>query len=176
MTTRSTTSPTPFRETITPERSLATPTDPTLRYEALAAPEIVRLTDAAAVKVNAFPNHPGRPSSARNLETHLHVEAWVRNDTFTKHVWLDAHVISDHGEIIARGTWPLRYERPAGDGGDVFVFDAVVFQGSIATPGSVTPRPDARHVAFRVYAEMNGRVHTDARAHRCHLLPDQSST
>jgi hypothetical protein len=149
---------------------------PALRHEALAAPDIVRVADAAAVKVNAFPNHPGRPSGARNLETHLHVEAWVRNETFTKYVWLDSHVISDRGEVIGRATYPLHYERPAGDGGDVFVFDAVVFQGSVATPGSVTPKPDARHVAFRVYAEMNGQVSTDARAHRCDLLPDQSTT
>ncbi len=149
---------------------------PAVRGDAAVDAAVVHLREAAAVKVNAFPNHPGRPSGMSNFQTHLHVEVWVRNDTFAKTVWSDVHVVSADGEILRRASFPLDYERPAGDGGDVFVLDEDVFQGSVATPGAVMLKPDVRHIDFRLYAEMNGRTATDDVAHRCELAPDYASS
>jgi hypothetical protein len=139
-------------------------------------PGVVHLLRDAAVKINALPSRPGYSSGMRSLQTHLHVEAWVRNVTYVKHVWVDVHAVSDDGKLIHQETCSLRYERPAGDGGDVFLLDTELFQGSVASEGSVDLRPDLRHVEFRLYVEMNGRVWTDAVAHRCELAADSSSS
>ena len=135
----------------------------------------LRLRDEAAVKHNTFPSRPGRPSGAAHWQTHLHVEAWVRNTTFAKHVWADVHVFGHDGALVASVTLPLVYERPAGDGGDVFRLDHAVYEGATATPGSVAPRPDVRRVQFRLYCELEGRVVTDGVAHDCVLRPDAVS-
>ena len=136
---------------------------------------LLRLRDEAAVKHNTFPHRPGRPSGSAHWQTHLHVEAWVRNTTFAKHVWADVHVYGHDGALVASTTLPLVYERPAGDGGDVFRLDHAVYEGATATPGSATPRPDVRRVQFRLYCELDGRVVTDAVAHECVLRPDAVS-
>jgi hypothetical protein len=147
-----------------------------LRGDAGIDADVVRLVDARAVKINAWPNRSGQPSGMRSLETHLHVEAWVKNATFGKNVWIDVHVVSDDMQLVHSETYTLRYERAFGDGGDLFVMDSELFQGSVATQGSVTLRPDVRHVEFRLYAEMDGRVSTDGLPHRCELLPDPSTS
>jgi len=146
------------------------------RDDASIDADVVRLVDARAVKINAWPNRSGHPSGMRSLETHLHVEAWVKNATFAKNVWIDVHVVSDDSRLVHSETYTLRYERAFGDGGDVFVMDSELFQGSVATQGSVTLRPDVRHVEFRLYTEMDGRVSTDGLPHRCELLPDPSTS
>jgi hypothetical protein len=126
------------------------------RDNANVDPDVVRLVHARAAKSSAS-------------HTHLHVEAWVKNMAYAKNVWIDAHVVSTDSQLIRRETYPLRYERAFGDGGDVFVLDSELFQGSDTTHGSVTPRPDVRYVEFRLYAEMNGRVSTDGLVHRSQL-------
>jgi hypothetical protein len=155
-----------------------TPPAPTVqpRIGAAIQPELVHLHEEAGVKYNAIPNRPGYPSAAANLRTHLHVEVWVKNLAFAKHVWLDAHVLDDTGSLVHSETLPLQYARPAGDGGDVFQLDRTIYLGSVATPGSVEPRPDARVVEYRIYAEMGGRVLTDGASHYCYLRPDYAST
>ena len=146
------------------------------RDDASVEPAVLHLIDGRAVKINAWPSRPGNPSGGRSLETHLHVEAWVKNTTFAKNVWIDVHVVSDDAQLVHSETYTLRWERAFGDGGDVFVMDSELFQGSVATEGSVELRPDVRHVEFRVYAEMNGHVSTDGQVHRCTLLPDPSTS
>ena len=147
-----------------------------VRSDASVDPDTVHLLDARAVKINAWPNRPGSPSGRRSLETHLHAEVWVKNTTFAKNVWIDVHVVSDDAQLVHSETYTLQWERAFGDGGDVFVMNSELFQGSVATEGSVELRPDVRQVEFRLYTEMNGHVSTDGQVHRCELLPDPSSS
>jgi hypothetical protein len=152
------------------------PVDPTesvgLRAGAAVEPAVLRLTSDAAVKQNLFTSRPGYAHSMAKLETHLHVEAWVRNSTYAKQLWVDVHVFADGGALVHRETLPLHYTRPAGDGGDLFVVDAPLFQGPIASPGSVERRPDVRLLEYRLYGELAGRVVTDGVLHRCVLRSD----
>ena len=154
--------------------------DPTLavavRHDARIDGEVVHVIEGHAVKINAWPSRPGEPSDRRSLETHLHVEAWVKNTTYAKNVWIDVHVVSDDMQLVHSETYTMRFERTAGDGGDVFVLNSELFQGSVATPGSVDLRPDVRHVEFRLYAEMIGQVWTDGLPHTCELRPDPSTS
>jgi hypothetical protein len=145
------------------------------RTGAVVDTTVVRTESDAAVKHNTFPSRPGYPRAMTSLETHLHVEAWVKNSTYAKNVWVDVHVFESHAEPVHRATLPLSYARPAGDGGDVFVLDTALYQGLVATPGSVTLRPDARLVQYRLYGELDGTVYTDGVLHRCELRPDSAS-
>jgi hypothetical protein len=146
-----------------------------LRDGVTADETAVRMLEEGAVKYNTFPSRPGYPSGRANLRTHLHVEAWVRNTGPTKHVWADVHVSTMDGGVVHTETLPLVYARPAGDGGEVFLLDRELYQGLVATPGSVSPRPDARVVQYRLYAELDGRVFSDGRVHQCYLKPDAMS-
>ena len=145
------------------------------RPQAITSPAELRVMEAAAVKVNTFPSRPGYPSGSTHWQTHLHVETWVRNTAFEKHVWADVHVYGHDGALVASQSCAMAYERPAGDGGDVFRLDCAVYEGTTATPGSTTARPDVRLVEFRVYAELAGRLLTDGESHGCTLRPDVAS-
>jgi hypothetical protein len=135
--------------------------------------EMVNVFADAATKVDAFPlgefGHNGT-----DLETRLFVQGWVRNLSPVKHVWVDLHVFDGGGQLIHSETLPLVWLAPAGGGGDFFVIDRAVYQGSVATPGSVSPRPDARTVQYRLYYEVDGRVYTDGVLHQHHVSADAS--
>jgi len=138
----------------------------------------VRMLEEGAVKYNTFRSRSGFPSGATNLRTHLHVEAWVRDASGQAAAWADVHVSTYDGTVVHRETLPLARTpavRGADDGGAVFVLDRELYQGFVATPGSVTPRPDARVVQYRLYAEHAGDVYTDGRVHLCYLRPDAMS-
>jgi hypothetical protein len=168
--------PPPADATYTALQGTAAPIDPAravdLRAGATIDATVLRVTDAAAVKHNTFASQPGRPSGGAHWQTHLHVEAWLRNTTYAKHAWADLHVFGHDGVLIASETRPLVYERPAGDGGDVFRLDCAVYEGTTVTPGSAEPRPDARLVQYRVYGELGGEVFTDGLLHDCVLRAD----
>jgi hypothetical protein len=152
------------------------PTQPvSARAGAVRDPESVRLTSDAAVKHNTSAGRPGYPSATTHWQTHLHVEAWVRNTSFTKHVWADAHVFAHDGALVQHGTFALAYARPAGDGGDLFQLDLAVYEGTTATPGSAEPRPDVRSVQYRLYYQYDDRVLTDGILHDCQLRSDSVS-
>ena len=136
---------------------------------------VLRLVADAAVKENAFASHAGYPSGMSNLRTRLRVQAWVRNDRYAKAVWVDVHVLARGADIIHSETVPLRHARAAGDGGDLFAVDAALYQGSVATQGSIDARPDARVVEYRLYCEQGDGVFTDGIAHRCELRADMVS-
>jgi hypothetical protein len=138
-------------------------------------PTAVRVASDAAVKHNTFPSRPGYPSGMAHWQTHLHVDAWVKNTAYAKTVWADVHVFGHDGALVHSETVPLAYERPAGDGGDIFRLDGVVFEGATATGGSAVPRPDVRLVQYRLYAEVGGRVVSDGRLHECVLRSDVAS-
>jgi hypothetical protein len=162
-----------------PLQGLAAPVDPAHvvrpREGATADPGVVRVRADAAVKHNVFPSRPGHPSGRAHWQTHLHVEAWVRNTTYAKHVWADVHVFGHDGALVDRQTCACAYERPAGDGGDVFQLDGPVYEGATATPGSAEPRPDVRLVQYRLYCELDGQVFTDDALHECVLKADAVS-
>lgn len=145
------------------------------RADAEVDPEAVRVATDAAVKHNTFPSRPGYPSGQAHWQTHLHVEVWVPTGSPGASVWVDVHVFGHDGALAHSETLALAYARPAGDGGDVFALDRVVYEGATATPGSVTPRPDVRLVQYRAYCERDGRVLTDGHLHECTLRSDASS-
>jgi len=146
-----------------------------LRTGAVTDRTMIRVTSDAAVKRNAFASASGHSSGMSNMQTRLHVEAWVRNRSYVKNVWLDVHVLARDDTILHRETLALRFAHPAGDGGDLFVFDGLLYQGSVATQGSVDPRPDARTVQYRLYGEQADQVCTDGIAHRCVLRADANT-
>jgi hypothetical protein len=86
------------------------------------------------------------------------------------------HVFDAADALLHSETLTLGYLEPAGGGGDLFVFDGKIYQGSMATPGSVSPRPDARLVQYRLYYEVSGQVFTDAILHQHELPEDAMST
>lgn len=142
------------------------------RDDARTDPTRLRLRDTAAVKHNTFTSRPGYARSGAHWQTHLHAEAWVPNAAYEKRVWADVHVFGHDGALVARHTVPLAYARPAGDGGDLFQLDQVVYEGATATPGSVTLRPDVRLVQFRLYVDCDGELVTDGVAHTGVLRAD----
>jgi hypothetical protein len=110
------------------------------------------------------------------MQTHLHVEAWLKNLAYAKNAWIDVHVLDGAGALLHGETLALRYARPAGDGGDFFVLDHLLYYGSVAGEGSIEPRPDARTVQYYLYGEMAGRVFSDGIVHVCIVRPDYEST
>ena len=141
------------------------------RLGAIPSLEMINIVADAAVKRNVFPGPAGS-----DLQTWLTLTAWVNNIAFTKNVWVDVHVFDAADALLHSETLTLGYLEPAGGGGDLFVFDGKISQGSMATPGSVSLRPDARLVQYRLYYEVNGRVFTDAILHQHGLPEDAVST
>lgn len=146
------------------------------RSGSIVDPAVVRLSDDAAVKINALPSRSGYASGMSSMQTHLHVEAWLKNLTYAKSVWIDVHVLDDVGALLHSETLALRYARPVGDGGDFFVLDHLLYHGSVVTEGSIEQRPDARTVHYFLYGEMGGRVFSDGIEHVCVVRPDYEST
>jgi hypothetical protein len=156
--------------------ALGEPTQPvSARSGAILDPASLRLTSDAAVKHNTSAGRPGYPSATTHWQTHLHVEVWVRNTSFAKSVWADAHVFGHAGDLVQQGTFALAYARPAGDGGDLFQLDQAVYEGATATPGSAESRPDVRSVQYRLYSQCDDRVLTDGILHDCQLRSDTVS-
>ena len=146
-----------------------------LRRGARRAPAAVRVLADGAVKHNSFPSRPGYATASSNLQTQLRVTARVREANQATTAYADVHVLDHDGRLLHTETLPLRYDRPAGGGGAQFVLDSPLYQGTVATPGSVSPRPDARAVEYRLYAESDGRLRTDGLVHRCELKSDTTS-
>lgn len=155
---------------------VATPTRPVSpRRDARVDRGMLHLTGDAAVKDNVFPGDTDHPSALHNLQTQLRVEAWVRNVQHVKSVWLDVHVFGRDGTVLYTETCPLRFTHSAADGGDLFVFDGVLYQGSVAAQGAVHRRPDARALQYRLYCEQADGVFTDGISHWCELRTDSAS-
>jgi hypothetical protein len=134
---------------------------------------MVNIIAEAATKRNVFPRRTPELAGGSDFQTWLTLTAWVNNVAFTKNVWIDVHVFDAADALLHSETLTLKYREPAGGGGDLFVFDGKVYQGSMATPGSVSPRPDARLIQYRLYCEVNGQVFTDAILHQ-HEVPEDA--
>jgi hypothetical protein len=137
---------------------------------------MVNVFTAGAEKRNAFPLPATGGRVGSDMETRLHVTVWVSNVAYTKNVWMDVHVFDAADALIHAETFTIPYENGAGGNGDFFTFDGMVYQGMRATPGSVSPRPDARILQFRVYYEAGGQVFTDAILHQRDVPEDAVST
>jgi hypothetical protein len=149
------------------------------RTGAIPSPEMVYVCEDAISKKNVFPSPPNGPRQGSDWQTFLAVKAWVKNVAYTKKVWVDVHVFDSRDELIHADTLTLRYVGPAdgfpGDG-DFFAFDGKIYQGSTATPGAVSPKPEARTVQYRIYYEVNHQLFTDAVLHQHELPADAVSS
>lgn len=133
------------------------------------SPEIPDLV----IKFDAgVPEGPGqeRPGAIRSPEMvnilaevlgppHLNVVAWVANVAYRKDVWLDIYGFDAGGTLVDRELMPLRYEAPAGGGGDLFGLHGVIAPGIAA-------------IAYRIYYEVSGSLFTDGRLYTTDLTVD----
>ena len=132
---------------------------------------MVNVLEHSAVKVNVFPSPPaGGPRQGTDLQTMLKVTAWVNETTFGANAWIDVHVFDRGDKLIHSETLTLSY---TGFGPFFrYEFSGKVYQGSIATPGSVQPRPEARKIQYRLYYDINYQVFTDGILHQLQLPED----
>jgi hypothetical protein len=142
------------------------------RQGAVASLEKVNVVSSSAEKNNVFPQSGFGSRGGTDLQTRLIITAWVANLAFAKNVWADFHVFDSGGALCAAETSSLTWAGPGGGGGDLFTLDQRVFQGSVATPGSVSPRPDAATVQYRLYYQVNGDLFTDRILHQHHVPTD----
>ncbi|WP_437335331.1 DUF6209 family protein [Sorangium sp. So ce394] len=151
-----------------PPRSPAQPV--VYRAGAQARADIANVQTAQVSKINAFPRPADGPSVGKDIQTNLNLVAWVSHTAWGANAWIDVHVFDGGDALIHAETFPLAY---AGFGPvQQYIFTGKIFQGSTATPGSVSPRPDARKVQFRLYYEVDGQVFTDAILHQAELPED----
>jgi hypothetical protein len=143
------------------------------RIGSIASLEMVKVFEEAVSKRNVFPIPQVGSRHGTNLQTFLFVKCWVKNIAYTKNVWVDVHVFDGRDVLIDSETFTLSYLEPAGGGGNFFIFDAKIYQGSTGTPGSVSPKPGARKVQYRIYYDVNSQVFTDA-IMRQHELQDDA--
>lgn len=143
------------------------------RLGAVSDLAMINVTGQHVRKDHAVPAPSGGPRVGSDIQTKLGVSAWVRNLAYDKRVWVDLHVFDEHDVVIQRQTLPLQWQMPSGGDGDGFGLEATVHPGSTATPGSVSPRADARKLQYRLYCEMSRGLYTDGIAHE-HQLPEDA--
>jgi Family of unknown function (DUF6209) len=148
-----------------------------VRYRdgAIPSPAFVNTVDQTATKTNVFPRPPNGPPVGKDLRTFLDVRAWVKNIAFAKAVWIDVHVFDRGASLIQAATFGLAWEGSAGGAADLFRFSGEIYRGLTATPGSVSPRPNAWLVQYRLYYAVKGTMYTDAILHQLELVDDAVS-
>ncbi len=142
---------------------------------AIPSLEMVNVFEGAVSKKNVFPRPLRGPRQGSDWQTFLAVKAWVNNVAYSKKVWVDVRVFDSGDDLIHAGTFTLRYVGPADclpGHGDFFAFEGKIYQGSTATPGAVSPKPEARKVQYQLYYEVNHQLFTDAILHQHDLLAD----
>lgn len=152
----------------------ASPAQPVVpRLNARPAREIVNVQQLVVEKRrHQFGGAGAGLPAGSELRTHVKLRVWVRNLTYIKHVWCDAHVFDRDQQLVHARTLPLHYRWSTGDGGDLFELDDVLYVGSRGQPGSVSPRPDARRLQLRIYCELDGQLFTDGILHDRRLPED----
>ncbi|XXY13032.1 DUF6209 family protein [Sorangium sp. So ce216] len=139
------------------------------RAGAQPRPDVTNVRSATIAKVNAFPRPADGPSIGKDIQVRLDLVAWVSHTAWGANAWIDFHVFDGHDALIHAETLTLAY---TGWGpNQQYGFAGKIYQGSTATPGSVSPRPDARKVQYRLYYEIDGQVFTDGVLHQAEL-PD----
>jgi hypothetical protein len=148
-----------------------------VRYRdgAMPRPDLVNVVDQFAIKRNVFPAPPNGPPVGKDLRTSLTLRVWVKNLAYAKAVWIDLHIFDRSGTRIAAATYGLPWEGSASGIGDLFRFDGEIYQGLTATPGSVSPKPNAWLVQYRLYYAVEGQTYTDTILHQLELPDDAVS-
>ena len=138
----------------------------------------VAVLDEAATKTNRKESGmQSRGGAGLDLETALAVQVRVRPAGGPSYCWMDVHVFDRMDDLITSETLPLQYVRSDDDADtEVYGFDADIFRGSGASPGSVWLAPDARRVQYRVYYETDGMVFSDGLLRQHELVADVSVT
>ncbi|WP_437987399.1 hypothetical protein [Sorangium sp. So ce117] len=120
--------------------------------------------------MNAFPRPAGGPSIGKDIQVHLDLVASVSHTAWGANAWIDFHVFDGDDVLIHAETLTLAY---TGWGPiQQYGFAGKIYQGPTATPGSVSPRPDARKVQYRLYYEIDGQVFTDGILHQAEVPED----
>jgi hypothetical protein len=101
----------------------------------------------------------GRPAGAAIA---VSVQAWVRNISYDKHLWVDLCLLGDGKQVVFAQSLPLAFHEPADGGGDFFTVGAAVPAPKAASPVTT--------LLYRLYCEMNGQLFTDGILHS-HELP-----
>lgn len=140
------------------------------RTNAQVRPDIVSVLEQTATKRNMFPHPPSGPRNGTDIQTFLNVRAWVSDAVFGANAWIDLHVFDAQDKRIHAETITLNYTGfgPFGS----FGLDGKIYQGSVAAPGSVSPRPDARKIQYRLYYEIHYQVFSDGILHQLELKGD----
>jgi hypothetical protein len=149
------------------------PQDP-VRYRdgAIANADLVNVIGQTAVKENVFPMPPSGPRAGKDLRSSLDVQAWVKSVSFAKDVWIDVHLFDRSAARIQAGTLALTWNGSASGFADLFRFQGEIYKGLTATPGSVSPKPDAWLIQYRLYYRVEGTTYTDAILHQLELPDD----
>lgn len=138
------------------------------------SPEMVNVFSERARK-----RRVGDSPHSLNVQTQLNVMAWTRNlSSAPGTAWVDVHVFDQADELIHLETFPLRHQGAAGGGGEFFMIDQPVYEGSSLIPaGSVARSRDreARKLQYRLYFETSGRLFTDGLLHQ-HDLPEDAAS
>ena len=148
-----------------------TPAQPVVYREgAQSRPDVVSVLSIQISKVNAFPKPAVGSPSGSDIQTRMDLAAWVSHTAYGANAWIDFHIFDGNDALIHSETRTLEY---AGFGStSQYAFAGKIYQGSTATPGSVSPQPEARKVQFRLYYEIDYRVFTDGILHQAELATD----
>ena len=106
------------------------------------------------------------------MQTLGSITVWVANLAYAKNVCIDVRVFGGDDERIHAETFTLPYAGSGEGGGDLLFLDRRVYAGSVASPGSVSPRAAARTVQYHVYYGVVGQLFTDGILHRQSLTAD----
>jgi hypothetical protein len=115
---------------------------------------------------------------AVSIETRLFVQAWAAGGPEGCSVWLDVHVFDEGSQVVHSATFPLEPMGPAESGGQFFVVDRPIHEGSsLVAPGSVgRARSEAvRKLQYRLYCELDRGTYTDGLLHQHDLPPDAAT-
>jgi uncharacterized protein DUF6209 len=117
---------------------------------------------------------------ALSIETHLFVQAWAASHLLPepRATWLDIHIFDDANELIRSQTLPMTPGGAAESGGEFFVFDRSIYEGSgLMAPGSVArvKAETARKLQYRLYCQAGDQIFTDGLLHQHELVPDATT-
>jgi hypothetical protein len=142
----------------------------TYRSGAVTRLDMVNVLSQRAAKMDAFGSNAAGGTDGTNLQTRLDVVAWVPYSSYGASAWIDLHVFDGSDQFVQASTITLPY---TGFGPyPRFGFSGVVYQGSVATPGSVSPHPDARTLQYRLYYTVDYELFTDGVLHQLELPED----
>ena len=141
-----------------------------IRKDAQVRPDRASVVEQTATKRDMFPSPAFGSRNGTDIQTFLNLSAWVSDTIFGANAWIDLHVFDAQDKRVHAETFTLKY---TGFGPfPSYGFDGKIYQGSVATPGSVSPRPDARKIQYRLYYAIHYQTFTDGVLHQIELKDD----